>query len=330
MGNYMKAYTIAFENNNGTQVASRDIITFFKRIENVLNNNTVKVVRRINGKIMRVHAYEWPAEKKDYVVVPIGKLKEKNKPFASDPQTQKLVEFTEDMFDVNSIAYHKRYNIMLLTTNSAGPNDNDVEAYLNSYLPCDAQYRLRLRPIVRNIALEKIRNAQEARSVTISLNVGRPLNDFLVEKVNHEKGIQNHLKALMEFSKSTLESNTFTLTLGLGRKRKATLDIGALIDLIDSINLDANCINEIAVNYRNAPDEKIDVAKLKDSTAGLNISFDIKESQLGAEYILNNLEEKLLNERVKFYQQVERYFSEKTEIGEEYEFVETFEEVTEG
>lgn len=319
MGNFMRAYTIAFESNNGERVASRAIVPFFKKIEDVLTKTPENVIRRINGKIMRVHAYEWNHMNDDFLVVPVGKLKEKNRPFGSDPKTQKLIDIPQEMFDVNSIAYHKRYRIALLSSNLAGPNDNDIEDYLNSYLPSDSEYKIRLRPIMRNIALDKIRNAQEARSVTISLNVGRPLNDFLADQVHEEKGVHSHLKALMEFSKTTLESNTFTLTLGLGRKKKATLDIGALVELLESINLDANCINEIAVNYRNGPDEKIDIAKLKDSTAVLKIYFPIQGTQLGTEYILNNMDEILRNERQKYYPQVEEYFSSVIEIGEDYE-----------
>lgn len=318
MGNYMKAYTIAFETNDGQGVASRAIIPFFKKIEEVLEKTPENVIRRINGKVMRVHAYEWNHMNEDYLVVPIGKLKEKNRPFGSDPKTQRLIDIPQEMFDVNSVAYHKRYRVALLSSNLVGPNDNDIEDYLNSYLPPDAEYKVRLRPIVRSIALDKIRNAQEARSVTISLDIGRPLNDFLVEQVHEERSVQGHLKALMEFSKTTLESNTFTLTLGLGRKKKATLDIGALVDLLESINLDANCIKEIAVNYRNGPSEKIDIAKLKDSTAVLKIFFPIQGTQLGTEYILNNMDEILREERQKYYSQVEDHFSNTTEIGEDY------------
>lgn len=327
MGNFMRAYTIAFETSNGEQVASRAIIPFFKKIQEILKDSPQNVIRRINGKIMRVHAYEWNHMNEDYLVVPIGKLKEKNKPFGSDPTTQKLIDIPQEMFDVNSVAYHKRYRVALLSSNLAGPNDNDIEDYLNSYLPTDAEYKIRLRPIMRNIALEKIRDAQEARSVTISLNIGRPLNDFLSGQVHGERNALGHLKALMEFSKTTLESNTFTLTLGLGKKKKATLDIGALIELLESINLDANCIDEIAVNYRNKPDEKIDIAKLKDSTAVLKIFFPIKGTQLGTEYILNNMDEILRNERQKYYSQVKEHFLNATDIGDDYEINKVWEEM---
>ena len=96
MGNFMKAYTIAFEANNGEQVASRPIVPFFKKIEDVLMSSPADVIRRINGKIMRIHAYEWNQMNTDYLVVPIGKLKEKNKPFGNDPKTQKLIDIPQE------------------------------------------------------------------------------------------------------------------------------------------------------------------------------------------------------------------------------------------
>ena len=53
----MKAYSIAFETDNG-QVSTREIIPFLKQIEVILKDRPAKVIRRINGKLMRVHAYE--------------------------------------------------------------------------------------------------------------------------------------------------------------------------------------------------------------------------------------------------------------------------------
>ena len=215
MGNFMKAYTIAFEKRDGAQVASRSVVPFFKRIESILKETPENVIRRINGKIMRVHAYEWNPMNEDYLVIPIGKLKEKNKPFGSDPETQKLIDIPQEMFDVNSLAYHRRYNIALLSSNLAGPNENDVEDYFNSYLNQDAEYRIRLRPIMRNIALEKIRNAEQARSLTISLNVGRSLNDFISEQVHEEMGVREHLKGYFEESRCSGISGIASVIIGI-------------------------------------------------------------------------------------------------------------------
>ena len=75
MASNMKAYSIAFETING-QVSTQEIIPFLEQIEIILKDRPVKVIRRINGKLMRVHAYEWNSMNRDYLVVPLGKLKE--------------------------------------------------------------------------------------------------------------------------------------------------------------------------------------------------------------------------------------------------------------
>ena len=319
MANYMRAYTIAFEDIDGDCVYSRDIMIFFKKVEDVLNKTPSDIVRKINGKIMRVHAYEWNINNKDYVVVPLGKLKEKNKPFGNDPNTQKLVDFSQDMYDVNVLAYHKKYKIALISTNQQGPGDKDIESYLNSFLKEESNLKIRLRPVYQNNDLSKIRNAKQARSITIALDVGRPFNDFLSGQVKTEQGIYSSLMQLMNFSRKNLSSNTFSLTLGLGRKKNETLDIEALLELLDAINLDAECIREITVNYRTGYTQKLDVAKLKASNIALRITFETVDNQLNAKYILDNMDDILRKEKSKFYQQINDYFSNPKEIGEDYE-----------
>lgn len=325
----MRAYTIAFESNDERKVAKREVIPFFEKIQDILLSTPENIVRCINGKIMRVHAYERNQMNPNCIVIPIGKLKDKNRPYGIDDKTQKLIDIPMKMYDVSLLAYHKQYNVVLLSANQSGPSDGDIENYLNSFLLNDEKYRIKLRPIMRSIELDKIRNAHEARSITISLNINRPFNDFLGEQVNNEdngNGILKHLKAMMDYSKGTLESNVFSLTLGLGRQRNGTLDIGALIDLLESINLDVDCIKEITVNYRNSPDEKLDIAKLKDSTSCLKVFFPLKDNQLGAGYVLNNMDELLRNERDKYYAQVQSFFKDAIDVGDDYEIVEEWNE----
>lgn len=322
MANYASAYTIAFENNN--TVFGDNIIQFLKDVERLMNSpQKDNIVRRINGKLMRVHAYEWSDLKEDYLVIPFGKLKESNKPYGMDQTTQKLIELPEDMFDVNCLAYHARYNIALVTTNQQGPSGSDIENYLNSFIPRDNEYRIRLKPIKRNVGIEKVRNATCARSVTFALDLGRPLNDFFSEQIKEESSINSHFASILNYSKESLESRTFTVTIGLGRKKNASLDKDSLLELLDSINIDADCIKEIYVNYKDNTSTKIDTARLKENNVIYKVCFDITTSRLSSEYIKVNLEEKLTNERGKYYRQVNEYFSSAAELGG-YEFEEVF------
>ena len=47
---------------------------------------------------------------------------------------------------------------------------------------------------------------------------------------------------------------------------------------------------------------------------------------MGPEYILNNMDKILRDERQKYYSQVEEYFANAIEVGEDYEFNKTWEE----
>lgn len=324
MANFTKAYNIAFESD--THVTNAEIIPFFKDIEALMQTKRECIVRRINGKLMRVHAYEWSDMNEDYLVIPFGKLKESNKPYGIDNTTQKLVDLPEDMFDVNSLAYHARYRIALITTNILGPSEEDIERYLNSFLPKNAEYRIKISPIKKNTGIDKVRNAIQARSVSFVLDLGRPLDDFFKEQVHEEKRVGDYLKGLMEYSKEDLDSKTFMVTLGLGKIKKATLDIAALLELLETINLDSSSVKEIYVNYKDNTSTKVETAKLKETNIILKIYFDIKSTRLGSEFIKANLEEKLLAERPKYYKQVEEHYGAAIPLEGGYEIVEEWDE----
>lgn len=213
MANYVKAYTLAFESEDGTQIANRDVTVFLKKIECVLSKSSSNILRPVNGKYFQVHAYKWNGLNEDYFVIPLGKLKaEADKPYGKDPNTQQLIDIPLDMFDVNSLAYHALYKVALISTNQYGPTDRDIEGYLNSYLSEVEPYKLRLRPINKNIKLENIRNAKEATHIDIVLNTGKSLHDFVSADINKDMGVVGHLSALLNHSKKEIESNTFTLS----------------------------------------------------------------------------------------------------------------------
>ena len=325
MANSTRAYTISFESD--THVTDIAIIPFLTRIEELMNSDREKILRRINGKLMRIHPYEWGEQNRGYLVIPFGKLKESNKPYGMDENTQRLIDLPLDMFDVNCLAYHLRYNIALLTTNQLGPSDDDIEHYLNSYIPQDAEYRIKMNPIKINTGIEKVRNATQARSVTFSLDLGRPLNDFFRDEIVLDQGISAYMNGLINYSKNTLDSKTFSITLGLGKLKKASLDVGALLELLESINIDSNCVKEITVNCKDNRSIRFDTAKLKDKSISLLIYFDIKASRLGAEYIKINLEDKLTKERPRYYHQIEEYFRDCIHVEGGYHFVEEWEEL---
>ncbi len=323
MSNALKLYTINFVDDRNDDKINWSVINFMNKIEETLKSDPIKVIRKINERIMRVHAFEWNINK-DIVVVPFGKLKITNKPFTNDPKTNKLLDIPEDMYDVNHFAYHSKYRVLMLTGNKDGPRENHIEEYLNSFLDPNSSFKIKLNPIKRNFGLDQLRNAKLARSITISLNISKPTDRFLKNDITNDNGITANLKNMMNISKKTINSNSIKLELGLGSQRNSSLNIESLVELIDSLNLDEECIKEISVNLINKTSEKYDLAKLRKNEIIISLSFPINDEQLGTEYILNNIEDVLVESRNKYYKHVEEYFKGSIDRGEDYEFIENF------
>ena len=114
-------------------------------------------------------------------------------------------------------------------------------------------------------------------------------------------------------------------TVGTGRTAhlstmKQCISSSAMNDAVISLTSSVRSRNNARRRYTKS------TAKLKDNTTVLKIFFPIQGTQLGTEYILNNMDEILRNERQKYYPQVERHFSNATEIGEDYEINKVWEE----
>lgn len=326
MSNKVKLYTIAFVDRESGVVAQMSIMEYFKKIEKILAYNSINIIREVNGKIMRVHAYEWD-QSHNMLAIPIGMLKTKNKPLLNDDKTNKLIDIPQKMYDVNTIAYHESYNVLLITSNKEGPKENHIEDYLNSFLNQNGSVKIEIKPLKRNIGLENIRGAEQARSLSISLNLTKQTNQILKTEMHEEGSIASNLKQIINTSKNTMQSKVFKLELGLGKDRKTTLNISALAEILESLNLDSECISEIKVRYRGKKEKKIDLAKLRNNELVISLDFPTQESRMGAEYILNNMNDVLTSNRMLFYKPVEEYFQNIKEMGDDYEIIEEFENV---
>lgn len=325
MANFVRYYTIAFETSD-EQVTNRSIMEFFKKIEQVLLDDENKVVRFVDGKLIRCFNYYWNELDTSKVVITFGKLKDKNKPYYVDASDNKLKEIPQDLFDINSIAYDEVNKVMLFTTNNLGPKVGDVQDYLSTFIDPSSGYKISIRPLVINTGLERIRNAQCVRSVTFSLDLGATLNNFYLNQIDQnreqEQGLLSTFRNFISTSKESINSRTLDITMGLGRLGKeATLDVKSLLSLLEEINIDQDYVKEITVNYKNTPNEKVMPAKLKNSSIFLYSTFSIAGSQIGPEYLLNNCTDAIISKRNNFRSQVRDYFHNFLESDNDYNVI---------
>lgn len=319
----IRIYTMSFvDKNNGEIIYPDNIIAFFQKLEALMEEDSDYVYRRINGKLMRAHAYEWSDWNDNYVIIPFGILKESDKPLGVDKATQRLKDIPIDMFDVNCFAYHSRFQVAVLTTNKPGPTESNIENYLNKFFPPEFSYKIELNRLKRDSSIHKARNTNEARSLILTLDLGRPLNDFLLDQVNEEYnlGLASLCKSFADVSKEELDSRVLKIELGLGEAKKESMDVNAIFDLLDSINLDSEAIKEIAVKYRDERTKELDTVFLRNNSAALSIAIDYK-GRISPEVLKYQLEERLREVRASFYDQVRDHFTNAIPMRSSYELI---------
>jgi len=313
-------------------------MTFLEHLKTLLDKNAIKMRRSVNGDIVMlndfVRYFVQGVQQKDCVVIPIGKLKpEAKKPYAVDPTSNAFVDVNSDLYDVNFFAFHKSRNIAMLTTNREGPGWRTIENYFNTFLfPAELNNcRVRLRPISMLNDLDKIQTAESVRDIHITLDLGRPLDNFFAGSHNLKdehsllKGLRG-IYAMGKVSKEALQSDILTFKLGYDKtsRRAASLDLEALIEMLDFINLEASCIKEIEVRYKDGT-SKYETARLRNSEFDSDIIFpSTARYRMAGEYIANNMDDVLRNNITRFRSQIGTYFQNQTQMGDDYAIQEEF------
>ncbi|WP_230397992.1 DUF6731 family protein [Novisyntrophococcus fermenticellae] len=280
-------YTISL--HNGEQAVNYPIRDFLETIGNRMGDATV--VREIGEKWIRAFPYSYSSSRQQFVI-PFGKLKDKNKPYWLNDENH-LEEIPASLYDINSLGFDQEYNVMVFTTNREGPSVRDVEDYLNTFIPSHTGLFVRIDPIRYNTGIEKVRNAELVKKVTLYLDLGRSLNDFYLNELeyNTPRPLAEAFRAFTEAAKDTGDSKVLSLTLGLGKngKREDTLNLESLLYLLEHINIGAEFVKEIEVNYKEGREDKIDKAKLKESNLLLSYPCSGVGSQVSPEDLLNNI-----------------------------------------
>lgn len=145
MSNAVEFYTISFiERNRKGKITyvDLDINSFFELFEAALLEGTTELLREINFKKMLASRIK---REKRFIVLPFGKLKE-GKVYTKTKED--FEEISSDVFEISSIAYDPNFNIAMKTINKSAPSINNIQEYLNSFIPHDFPYIILFVPII--------------------------------------------------------------------------------------------------------------------------------------------------------------------------------------
>jgi len=315
MSTSVNLYAISFQNKENSIFYS--VINFLNEIEGMLNtvDGPHRLVRDIDGKVMRCFSYYY-SNNRQSVVIPFGKLKQRNKPYWINAEKNILEEISAELFDINSLAYDSASDIMFFTTNREGPTFQNVKDYLNTFIPPNSGIEIEISPLLINAGIEKIRNAQLVRSVTINLDLGKSLNNFYNQQIenNQPSTLTQALNSIATCAQDG-ESKALSLEIGLGHgKENATLELESMLQLLEQINIQGDFVKEIVVTYKNGVKDRVDKAKLKNSSIELSYKFNIAGNQIAPEFLLNNIADVVDAKRMLFRPALRDHFSNRVEF----------------
>ncbi|MGC4018930.1 MAG: hypothetical protein QM793_06705 [Muricomes sp.] len=316
-------YSISLHNGNGP--VNYSIRIFLESIDNKMDD--MNTVRAVGEKWIRVFPYYFSNDRRQFVI-PFGKLKDKNKPYWFNNENH-LEEIPASLYDINSLGFDTQHNIMMFSTNREGPSVRDVEEYLNTFIPNHMGLSIKIDPLMYNTGIEKVRNAELVKSVTLNLDLGRSLNDFYLNQIDYNAPhpLTTAFRAFTEVAKDNGESKMLSLTLGLGRngKKEDTLNLESLLYLFEHINIGAEFVKEIKVKYKDGQDDKMDVAKLKESNMLLSYSCRCEKTQVSPEDLLNNINNAVGDKVLIITRHNREYFANIQQYnGDEFNIVETW------
>ncbi len=315
-------YTISLYQNDN--IVDYPVISLFKKIEASIVGKSADIVRRVDNKMIRAFSYYTHPTKKQFVI-PFGKLKDKNKPYWINEEN-KLEEIPASLYDINSLGYDVDYNVMMLTTNREGPNAQIIEEYLNTFIPKFLALKVKIEPIIHNTGIEKVRNAELVKNVTLTLDLGQSLNRFYTRQIkdNRAAALAAAFQNIAEAAKEDGDSKMLSLTLGLGKhgKREDTLNLDSLLYLLEQINIGEEFVTEITVNYKNGTQEPMSIARLKRTELILFYYCTCVGTQVSPEALLNNINGAVTDKVVIITRHNGKYFAERRAYeGEEFDIV---------
>jgi len=304
-------YTIAFEDKDEKPIDC-SIMEFFENIESCFLEtvNEDLLIREIGGKTVRLFPFFRNMDS-NQLVIPLGKLKDTNKPYGYNKDEKKLQPLTMDMFDITSIAYDKTWNILMMTVNQQGPRLQTIIDYFNSFIPDNYAYKVMIRPIFYNNGLDEVRNAPLVRDVTFKLNLSKSVTKFYQNEIdeNQVTSLTKSMKSLIGHAKNDSGAKGLILTMNLGDSRKGedTLDTRSILSLLDSINIDEQFVDEITVYYKDGKSVPISRAKLKNSSVIVYHNFSLRENQISPEFFVNHMSEAISSQGRRFNGALEKY-----------------------
>lgn len=298
----LKLYTLAFENeiDDKRYVISGGVSNFLNQLEKMIEAKVLPGANTVNDKEVKIFKYNHSShEPNNIFTIPFGVPKEGVIYKSDEINNFEVTEVTDDLYNINLLYYNDEHQIALLTSFKEGPSAKKIEAFLNYYIPTNCNYKLKLRPIIKTTSLDDIKKFAEIRSVTISFDLGEDINSYFnsaMHKAPIFDDMISSIAGVTNNSYNTLDNQVVKLTFGLGRERNRTMNIQNVYELLNSLNINNDCVTEIEISHKSNQKSKLDKSYLKKTDIVLKSTVKYGKSR-SLIYSLMNEAPNILDER---------------------------------
>lgn len=283
----VQLFTIAFETIEGREVVDISVSDFLNRLEAKIIDRKISPTQYIGDRKMSIFKYNRPITgEQSVMVIPFGFKKADITYKENEKDSFIVTPVTDQLYNINLIYYDEKEKVVIMTTFKAAPSHKIIEQFLNEYINLEG-IRLKIRPIFKHTDLETVHNAKEVKSIDLILNLDEDINNYFNNKIKQNAlKSMSHFRSISEISKDSWDGSRLSISVGLGKSRKKTLNINNIYEFLRILNLDDDFIHEIRVNYRNKESEEILPACIKKADIELKLSLEINNT-IGFETVLS-------------------------------------------
>lgn len=283
----VQLFTIAFETTEGHEVVDISVVNFLNNLETNIIDEKISPVQYIGDRKMSIFKYNRPITgEQNVMVIPFGFKKTDITYKENETDSFVVTPVTDQLYNINLIYYDEKEKIIVATTFKAAPSHKIIEQFLNEYINLEG-IRLKIRPILKHTDLETVHNAKEVKSIDLILNLDEDINNYFNNKIKqNELKSASHFRSISEISKDSWDGSRLSISVGLGKSRKQTLNINNIYEFLSVLDLDDDFIHEIRVNYRYKESEEILPAYIKRADIELKLSLEVNNT-IGFETVLS-------------------------------------------
>lgn len=273
-------------------------LNFIDFIDEISQNKWENQVRKIENEIVAIFPMFFNDMYREMRIIPFGKFRLNYKPFTGGIRSPQYKEISGDVLELVTLVYNSRYNIIAMDFNTYGAKKRIIEEYFNSFLPQKEgeMWKVKMEEVIFTFNEENLKESDQIRDIEITLNFSRNQKEFIKEGITTKNNcLLNSFGILKEVSKDS-SANIIRLELGALQNKESTIKKETLMYLLQILNIDADCIENVKIRFRNSK-KKIETIDLKNINTILKtrVLDDIEDRNPAPEFLGNAIMESFKN-----------------------------------